>query len=140
LFSGDQLLPDITPTPGIQFAAGPEGFERFHSLPEFVASLERLRARDLLRCFPGHGEPFDDVRGTIEANLGAIEARTERVLLELRERGPATIYGLAERLYPKALRRRFWQIVATVQGHVDVLERQGRVRVGGGVCEAVERA
>lgn len=130
LFSGDQLLPNITPTPGIQFVPRNGGFERFASLPAFVASLERLRERQLTRCLPGHGEPFSDVAAEIDGNLAAIEARTERMLEELREGGPATVYGLGERLYPKALRRRFWQIVATVQGHLDLLLARGQA-----VCE-----
>ncbi|MGE5596310.1 MAG: MBL fold metallo-hydrolase, partial [Hyphomicrobiales bacterium] len=96
LFSGDQLLPDITPTPGIQFVAVGEGYERFPSLPAFVRSLKRLQGRDFGRCFPGHGEPFDDVRGRIAANLGGIHARSERVLAELRTGGPGTVYGLGQ--------------------------------------------
>ena len=45
------------------------------------------------------------------------------------------VYALAERLYPRALRRRFWQIAATVQGHLDSLEAAGFVRVDAGVYE-----
>jgi glyoxylase-like metal-dependent hydrolase (beta-lactamase superfamily II) len=128
LFSGDQLLPDITPTPGIQFVREGAGWVRFPSLPRFVASLRRLRGLDLARCYPGHGEPFDDVRAVIDQNLAQVEQRTERVLGVLREAGEARVHGLAERLYPRALQRRWWQIVATVQGHIDLLAEQGEAR------------
>jgi glyoxylase-like metal-dependent hydrolase (beta-lactamase superfamily II) len=129
LFSGDQLLPEITPTPAIQpLPPGHgEGGWRFHSLPHFVASLKRLAALNLTRCFPGHGEPFDDVAGAIATNLAAIEQRTDRVFSEFRELHESTLYEIAERLYPRAVRRRFWQIISTVQGHLDLLEAEGAV-------------
>lgn len=130
LFSGDQLLPDITPTPAIQANEGNTG--RFHSLPAFVASLERLRDLHFDRCLPGHGEPFAAVDSAVSANLAAIEERTARVLAELRAAGESTVYALCERLYPRALRRRFWQIAATVQGHLDLLEARGAARVSAG--------
>ncbi len=123
LFSGDQLLPDITPTPAIQ--AAPGNASRFLSLPAFTAALERLRDLHFERCLPGHGEPFEDVDVAVEANLAAIEERTARVLAELRAAGECTLYELCERLYPRALRRRFWQIASTVQGHLDLLEARG---------------
>jgi glyoxylase-like metal-dependent hydrolase (beta-lactamase superfamily II) len=133
LFSGDQLLPEITPTPAIQRAPpGSAGDWRFRSLPAFVGSLKLLRSMAFTRCFPGHGEPFDDVHTVIEANLSQIEQRSERVEEALRELGTASLYGICDALYPRALRRRFWQIVATVQGHLDLLEAAGRVTVAGG--------
>jgi glyoxylase-like metal-dependent hydrolase (beta-lactamase superfamily II) len=133
LFSGDQLLPDITPTPGLQLAPASPG-ERFRSLPHFLRSLRRLEALSLARCFPGHGEPFDEPGGVVAANLAAIESRTERVLATLRE-GEATVYEIAEKLYPRALRRRFWQIVPTVIGHLDLLEARGLARCAEGKWE-----
>jgi glyoxylase-like metal-dependent hydrolase (beta-lactamase superfamily II) len=134
LFSGDQLLPDIAPTPGIQFVLdGSVGWVRFPSLPPFLASLERLRAHHFSRCYPGHGEPFDNVTEVIDQNVSQIEQRTGRVLSELRDAGEATVHSLAERLYPRALQRRWWQIVATVQGHLDLLAEQGRARADEGV-------
>ena len=54
-----------------------------------------------------------------------LEERTARVLAELRAAGECTLYELCERLYPRALRRRFWQIASTVQGHLDLLEARG---------------
>jgi glyoxylase-like metal-dependent hydrolase (beta-lactamase superfamily II) len=137
LFSGDQLLPDITPTPGVQFVPSGDGWARFPSLPQFVASLERLRRLDLTRCYPGHGQPFDDVATVIDQNLAQVEQRTERVLTELRDAGEARVHALAERLYPRALQRRWWQIVATIQGHLDLLAERGEARCDEEVWRAV---
>jgi len=142
LFSGDQLLPEITPTPAIQFHNG----ARFPSLPRFLDSLELLAAAGgpFARCYPGHGEPFGGVAEVLKANLAQAKERTERVDEALRAQGPATVYALAERLYPRALRRRFWQIISTVQGHLDMLEesrraiREGRVWRAAGTAASHE--
>jgi glyoxylase-like metal-dependent hydrolase (beta-lactamase superfamily II) len=137
LFSGDQLLPEITPTPAIQRAAGPAGeLTRFRSLPRFVESLRRLQALRFTRCWPGHGEPFDNVGETIAANLQQVEERSERVLEAVRSMGAARLFGVSEALYPRALRRRFWQIASTVQGHLDLLEEEGRVQATDGSYQA----
>lgn len=129
LFSGDQLLPEITPTPAIQF----EGTNRFASLPRFLDSL-RLLAQGwpmLTECFPGHGEPFANPGAEIQANLNLASQRSERVVDALRNQGPGTTYEVAQREYPRALRRRFWPIIATIQGQLDVLEEAGEVRCDG---------
>lgn len=131
LFSGDQLLPDITPTPAIQFAGSGPARQRFRSLPKFVASMERIDGSALGHCFPGHGEPFDDVHDTIKRNLNAISERTERVLVALKEAGTATVFKLCEATYPRAARRRYWQVVATIQGNLDVAEARGAVTFDG---------
>jgi glyoxylase-like metal-dependent hydrolase (beta-lactamase superfamily II) len=138
LFSGDQLLPEITPTPAVQSKPPGEisGVDwRFRSLPFFVSALRRLRTMEFSRCFPGHGDPFDDVRGTIEANIAQVEQRSERVAEVVAEIGRCSLYGLCEAMYPRAFRRRFWQIAATVQGHLDLLEDEGRVRLANGLYE-----
>ena len=129
LFSGDQLLPDLTPTPVVQASPAPKPGDgwRFRSLPAFRASLARLATMRFRTCYPGHGEPFADVAGAIALNLGAIDERTEKVFGALREGGYATLYELCARIYPRAVKRRFWQIVPTVQGHLDLLEEAGRV-------------
>lgn len=138
LFSGDQLLPEITPTPAIQARTRPgEGGDwRYHSLPHFVASLRALEKLEFSRCFPGHGDPFDNVAETIRANLVQVEQRTEKVLAILRDVGQAAPFALCERLYPKAAQRRPWQILATVQGHLDLLESEGRVTACDGLYAA----
>ena len=134
LFSGDTLLPEITPTPAIQFHGG----ARFPSLPRFLESLGALAFQSpWKRCYPGHGEPFENVHDVIEANLEQARVRTERLLAGLLEAGPSPLYTLAERVYPRALRRRFWQIIATVQGHLDVLAEEGRAACSDGRWRAM---
>jgi glyoxylase-like metal-dependent hydrolase (beta-lactamase superfamily II) len=135
LFSGDQLLPEITPTPAIQASplpALPHAW-RFHSLPNFLDSMLRIRDLEATKCWPGHGEPFANVGDVIAENIAQIEQRTERVLAALKLHGAASAYALAADLYPRALARRFWQIVATVQGHLDLLEERALVAEDRGI-------
>lgn len=130
LFSGDTLLPEITPTPAVQYHDG----QRFKSLPNFLRSLAELaREPHWTRCYPGHGDPFQSVHGVIESNIEQARVRTERLKQDLRSLGPASLYALAEGMYPRALRRRFWQIISTVQGHLDVLEEAGEARFSDGL-------
>jgi glyoxylase-like metal-dependent hydrolase (beta-lactamase superfamily II) len=135
LFSGDQLLPEITPTPAIQFHRG----ERFPSLPRFIESLTHLASAEMrfVACYPGHGDPFRNVAEVLAANLAQAKERTGRVLEALDTEGPGSVYEIAERLYPRALRRRFWQIIATTQGHLDVLAESGAAIFEGRTWRAI---
>jgi len=139
LFSGDQLLPEITPTPAVQRGVGPPGSGswRFASLPRFLDSMTTLASMEFSYCWPGHGEPFSDVSRTISENIAQIEQRTARFHQVLTENGRATVYELCESTYPKALKRRFWQIVATTQGHLDILEERGMAQRVDGAYEPV---
>jgi glyoxylase-like metal-dependent hydrolase (beta-lactamase superfamily II) len=141
LFSGDQLLPGLTPTPALQAHHGAGGPDwRFRSFPAFLAALRRLRELRPVRCFPGHGEPFGDVGAVIAANIEQAEQRMARTLEVLRSDGPLPLYRIAERLYPRALRRRFWQIAATVQGFLDGLEAEGLAVFEDGRWQAAQAA
>jgi glyoxylase-like metal-dependent hydrolase (beta-lactamase superfamily II) len=130
LFSGDQLLPDMTATPGIQFVVDAATADqwRFRSLPAFLGSLQALGKRQFSQCFPGHGPAFDDVAATIERNIATIEARTTKVARALSPRQPASAWSICEKLYRLAAYRRPWQLLATIQGHLDLLEARGEAR------------
>lgn len=131
LFSGDQLLPDVTPTPAIQFVGSGSARRRFRSLPEFVTSMEQINGAAFGECFPGHGEPFRDVHGVIQRNLDGIRERTDRVLAALGNAGEATVFELCKAIYPRAARRRYWQVVATIHGNLDIAEARGAVTFDG---------
>ena len=136
LFSGDQLLPGVDPLPAVQFVAEGEGLRRFPTMAHFAASLERLATEGFTRCFPGHGEPFDGAGEAIAGALERIERRGARVRASLRNGGPASVYALCLRLYPRATARRFWQTASIAQGQLDLLAERGGAREQGGVWES----
>jgi glyoxylase-like metal-dependent hydrolase (beta-lactamase superfamily II) len=71
LLSGDHLLGRVSLYYDYGWTPDPTG--------EFLASLDVVDALDARLCLAGHGRPFLDVRGHIEANRKAVAERIERV-------------------------------------------------------------
>jgi glyoxylase-like metal-dependent hydrolase (beta-lactamase superfamily II) len=96
LLSGDHLLPGITP---------PVTFERgFDADPlrSYLDSLRRIAELRPEQVYPGHGTPFADPAGRIEAILRSKSRRLERIHAAIRE-APCTVTELADRLVAKAV-------------------------------------
>ena len=123
LFSGDQLLPGITPNPGMHFDEG-EPPERVRSLPDFSRSLRKVRTLGAAHLYPGHGEHTPQVEAEIGRALLHHERRQKRLLRFLRER-PLTPYEVLGKFFPHLPDRRLWQAMAEVIGHVDALVERG---------------
>ena len=93
LFSGDHVLPSITPhISGIGSGRDP--------LDLFEESLERVGGMSGIRLvLPAHGNPFTDLRGRTDA----IRAHHEERLLRLRdlsqELGPSTVEAFSHHLF-----------------------------------------
>jgi len=124
LFSGDQLLPHITPNPGIHFSGDDD--RRMRSLPAYSRSLERIGELKARRLYPGHGEHSSEVTEAMERTVRHHRRRQERLLRFLRE-GPQTPYELLVRFFPHLPDGRLWQAMAEVVGHVDALVEAGEV-------------
>jgi glyoxylase-like metal-dependent hydrolase (beta-lactamase superfamily II) len=71
LISGDHLLGRVSLYYDYGWTPDPAG--------EFLDSLEVVERLDAGLCLAGHGRPFRDVRGHIEANRRAVAERLERV-------------------------------------------------------------
>jgi glyoxylase-like metal-dependent hydrolase (beta-lactamase superfamily II) len=96
LLSGDHLLPVITP---------PVTFERGFDADPLRSYLNSLRlVADLAPqlVLPGHGHPFGDAVGRIEAIMRTKVRRLEKIRGAIRER-PSTVTELADRLVAKAI-------------------------------------
>ena len=126
LYSGDTLLPDTVPTPGLHFPRGPDGLPgpRWPSLPPFLHSVRRLRGLPLRRVLPGHGESADEPARLLD-RFEAHHARRAERIYRLLEEQPDTAYGLARRLFSRLPAARLSQAVTEVIGHLDLLAGRG---------------
>jgi glyoxylase-like metal-dependent hydrolase (beta-lactamase superfamily II) len=96
LLSGDHLLPGLTP---------PVSFERGFDADPLRSYLDSLRRVADLRprvVYPGHGRPFGDAVGRIEAILRNKLRRLETIRRAIREQ-PSTVTELTDRLVVKAV-------------------------------------
>ena len=91
LLSGDHLLPGITP---------PVTFERgFDADPmrSYLHSLQVVRDRRPQLVYPGHGRPFGDAVGRIDAIIRNKMRRMDRIRRAVQEK-PTTVGELTDRL------------------------------------------
>jgi glyoxylase-like metal-dependent hydrolase (beta-lactamase superfamily II) len=125
LFSGDQLLPHITPNPGIHFL-GDDYDRRLRSLPTYSRATERIRQLGATHLYPGHGDHTGEVDEVIARTQRHHEQRQRRIRRFLRH-GPLTPHALLEKFFPHLPDGRLWQAMAEVVGHIDQLEEDGAV-------------
>jgi glyoxylase-like metal-dependent hydrolase (beta-lactamase superfamily II) len=120
-FSSDHIIETITPNIGLHArAAG-------NPLGDYLASLERVRSKEIHWILPAHGRPFSGHREWIRAVEQHHQARCGRMLAAVAG-GPRTAYEIltaewGPRLPP--LSARF--AVAETLAHMEYLRRQGLV-------------
>jgi glyoxylase-like metal-dependent hydrolase (beta-lactamase superfamily II) len=130
LFSGDTLLPNITPNPLLEPSPA-DPSERRRSLVEYVATLERLAAMPLEEVFPGHGPPIEEPHALIEEMREHHRRRSADLESRLTSEGKTT-WQLANELFPSLTGFDNFLAVSEVVGHMDLLVDEGR-------AEAVDR-
>ncbi|SFP46562.1 MBL fold metallo-hydrolase [Sphingomonas rubra] len=116
LFSGDHVMGWAT-----SVVSPPDG-----DMGAYMASLEKLLAREDRVYYPGHGEPVDNPRRLVRGMLGHRKQREGQILRLLREdaRGAA---GLVERMYVGIDPRLRGAAERSVLAHLIDLERRGLV-------------
>lgn len=96
VISGDHILPGVTPPVTFQ-----RGFDP-NPMRSYLASLETIRLRDPMVVLPGHGAPFGNAVGRIDAiarNKVRRLDRVRRLVVEL----PCTVGMLTERLVGRGM-------------------------------------
>jgi glyoxylase-like metal-dependent hydrolase (beta-lactamase superfamily II) len=94
LISGDHLLGRISLFFDYGYTPDPAG--------EFLHSLDVVEALDARLCLAGHGRPFVDVRGHIDANRALVRERIDAVLAAL-SAGRKTAAELVPEVYGEPL-------------------------------------
>ena len=131
LFAGDQLLPETSPNPLLEASLDEPG-ERRKSLKEYLVSLERMAAMDLLLVYPGHGDPVTDPGALIASTIEHHLKRKAAVAGHLDEAGK-TPYEIASEVYPDVRGYDSFLAVSEVVAHLDLV-----VEDGDGVVEVRE--
>jgi glyoxylase-like metal-dependent hydrolase (beta-lactamase superfamily II) len=124
LFSGDTLLPDMSPNPLLEPDPGDPG-ERRRSLIEYLGSLDRLADLPLETVYPGHGEPIEHPAKLIQDMREHHRRRTEDLAAMLDDRGKSA-WTLAHELFPSLEGFDNFLAVSEVVAHVDLLLQDGR--------------
>jgi glyoxylase-like metal-dependent hydrolase (beta-lactamase superfamily II) len=114
LFSGDHVMGWST-----SVIAPPDG-----NMGEYLASLERLRARDDQIFYPTHGSPIANPRDWL-SQLIAHRRLRERQIVEAMRGGSHDIAGLVDRLYPDIAPALRGAASQQVKAHLENLIEQG---------------
>jgi glyoxylase-like metal-dependent hydrolase (beta-lactamase superfamily II) len=128
LFSGDHVLPHITPSIGFEPVRSPD------PLGDFLRSLQLLLTYPDVRMLPAHGGPAESVHGRIAELLAHHEARLEATQ-DAVIAGAATPFEAARRLGWTRHNRSFDDLdvfnrvlaVGETAAHMVVLAERGRI-------------
>ncbi|GAC1479119.1 MAG: MBL fold metallo-hydrolase [Candidatus Dormibacteria bacterium] len=131
LFSGDHLLPRISPNIGLHPQSGAD------PLGDYLASLDRIAGLDILQVLPAHGDPFSDHRSRI-ATIVAHHGERKETLVRLATAGTSSGWELAGRLFHGVMERNVFQQRLALQetlAHCQSLAEEGRLlkHVDGGM-------
>lgn len=128
LFSGDHILPHITPSIGFEWT--PEA----HPLRSYIASLELVHGLPDAAVLPSHGPVTTSSHSRIDELLRHHENRLDEILDEVAD-GHSTAYDVARALRWTRRQRRLDELpidhqlsaVTEIHAHLDVLTMLGRV-------------
>lgn len=120
LFTGDHVMGWAT-----SVISPPDG-----DLFDYMASLDKLLARNEVRYWPTHGPAIEDPHTYVAAFIEHRNGREAQIVAGLTD-GPSTIKDLVPSMYADT-DKRLWRAAAnSVYSHLLALHRQGRVTVDG---------
>jgi len=115
LLSGDHILPHITPN------LSPDPYNPgFRPLKSFLDSLQRVKELPVAKVYPGHGEPFMNLKERVEE---IVEHHGERktLVLDSVKGGPKTTYQVSLDIFGKNLPE-FDQFLAVNEAYAHLIE------------------
>ena len=120
LFSGDHVMGWSTTV-----VSPPDG-----DMADYMASLDKLLARDDAVYYPTHGPAITDPKGHVRALIAHRRGREAQILAQL-EAGQGDISAMVPDLYTDTDPRLFPAAARSVLAHLIDLESRGRVRRNG---------
>lgn len=129
--AGDHILETFNPNPLLRRPR--PGEPRVKALVEYRASLLRSQSLELGRCFPGHGDAFDDPDRVIKGILDIHDERSAKILEIITPDG-MTPFELIKVFFPTIPVKHLYLGLSVAVGQLELLEVEGKLRaehVGG---------
>jgi hydroxyacylglutathione hydrolase len=123
LFTGDHVLPDISPNIG-----GGDMRQR-GLLKRFLDSLRQTIEMDsqIDIVLPGHGDPFNHLAERCQELIDHHRQRLEQIVTLLKQEGPLSAYGMARCLFGEMHDFHVVLGCAEAQSHLDFLLDEGSI-------------
>lgn len=118
IFTGDHILPTITPT------QSPEYLTHGCGLENYFKSLKKVDKMNFKMAFPGHEEPFVTIKGRIKETIKHHEKRLENIRLNCHGK---TLYQTAKSVFGKKMKgyHNFLGLLEAA-AHLEYLEKKGK--------------
>lgn len=126
MLSSDHLLRDVSSNALIEPPMPPET-ERPRRLLDYIREIERMAKLEIEVAHTGHGEPIYDVRSRVTVRFVFYQQRADK-LYGLFGGQPQQLYTLTQHLFPKIASSELYLTLSETLGHLDLLERDGRVK------------
>lgn len=125
LFSGDHILPTITPNPILELNT--DGSTR-KSLINYLNSLKRIQnLQPLNLILPGHGSLIYNPREILSSLLEFYRRRKELIYRTLVKLGRAKPIELVNEIFPNLRRTDYFLAISEIVGNLEILEEEGRI-------------
>ena len=126
MFSGDHLLPNVTPVCLLEFPETAES-ERVHTLSQYYHSADKVLPYKARYIYPSHGDVFQDHHELIAGYKLSTERRLLKISKILEQGGALTPLEVGQQLFPKAWEDQLYAVISEVMGHLDLLLDEGFV-------------
>jgi glyoxylase-like metal-dependent hydrolase (beta-lactamase superfamily II) len=115
LLSGDHILPHITPN------LSPDPYNNsFRPLKSFLDSLQRVKELPVIKVYPGHGEPFTNLKARVE-EITEHHSERKRLVLDSVKAGTKTTYQVSLDIFGGNLPE-FDQFLAVNEAYAHLIE------------------
>ncbi len=129
LFSGDHILPHITPNAFVMLEEGQPLPSRL-SQKEFYASVDKINRLAPRTVFPAHGRAIEDLPAITRMYTDNFRQR-EALIVDIIAAGQTVVYKIARKLFPNLNTARLpleiFLAVSEVYTHVQMLEYKQKV-------------
>ena len=127
VFFGGDLLLQKAPFPTVREDPNIAG-KRYSGLPDFMKSLERLKALNVNKVYPGHGDEITEINQLINRQVHRIHQRKEECLDWIKN-GQKTVFEICQKMYESPNMMLQFAGAMMIFGYTDLLIQEEKISV-----------